>query len=130
MSRQLQLLAQAAPDLPSITCGDQSVTRAQFVQRIDELAHELRDLGVGLDDMVTIALPNSVDWFVAFAATWRVGGIPQPISSRLPAREVAAILELADPKVVIGVPDGSIEGRATLPVGHRAPASPTDALLL
>ena len=59
--------------------------------------YELRDLGVGQDDMVTIALPNSVDWFVAFAAAWRLGAIPQPISSRLPPREIDAIIELADP---------------------------------
>jgi bile acid-coenzyme A ligase len=121
-NRQLQLLADAAPGRPAITCGDHSVTRAQFVRLVDELAFELRDLGVVHDDMVTIALPNSIDWFVAFAAAWRVGATPQPISSRLPAREIAAIMELADPKVVIGVPDGSIEGRVTLPIGHRAPA--------
>lgn len=125
-SRQLQLLAEAAPDRPAITCGDQSVTRAQFVQLVDELAIELRQLGVRADDMVTIALPNSIDWFVAFAASWRLGAIPQPISSRLPAREIEAIMELADPKVVIGVPDGSIEGRATLPIGHRALAPSAD----
>ena len=29
--------------------------------------------------MVTIALPNSVDWFVAFAACWKIGAIPQPV---------------------------------------------------
>jgi bile acid-coenzyme A ligase len=125
--RRLQSLAEAEPDRPSVTCGDQSVTRAQFMQLVDDLAVELRDLGVGPDDMVTIALPNSVDWFVAFVAAWRLGAIPQPISSRLPQREIDAIMELADPKVVIGVPDGSIAGRATLPIGHRAPPAPADA---
>ena len=48
--------------------------------------------------MVTIALPNSVDWFVAVAATWKIGAIPQPVSPRLPTRELAAIVELADPR--------------------------------
>src|SRR5215211_7185059 len=101
--RRLQMLAETEPDRPSVTCGDQSVTRAQFMRLVDDLAVELRDLGVVADDMVTIALPNSVDWFVAFVAAWRLGAIPQPISSRLPQREIAAIMELADPKVVIGV---------------------------
>ena len=120
-SHQLRLLAEAQPHRPAITCGERSVTRAEFVELADDLAVELRGLGVVADDMVTIALPNSIDWFVAFAAAWRLGAIPQPISSRLPAREIDAIVELADPKVVIGVPDGSISGRSTLPIGHTAP---------
>ena len=53
--------------------------------------------------MVTIALANSVEWFVAFAACWKIGAIPQPVSARLPAPELQAILELADPPLVIGV---------------------------
>ena len=40
-------------------------------------------------DMVTIALPNSIDWFVAAAACWKLGAIPQPVSSRLPAAGAA-----------------------------------------
>jgi bile acid-coenzyme A ligase len=126
-SRQLQRLAEAAPDRSAITCGGESVTRSQFVQLVEARAHELHGLGVRAEHMVTIALPNSVDWFVAFAAAWRLGAIPQPISSRLPPREIEAIMELADPQVVIGVPDGSIVGRATLPAGHRSPSPPPDA---
>ena len=72
--------------------------------------------------MVTIALPNSIDWFVAVVACWKLGAIPQPVSARLPARELEAIVELADPKVVVGV------GRATsrragraCPLGYAPP---------
>ena len=34
----------------------------------NRLARDLENRGVKLGDMVTIALPNSVDWFVAAAA--------------------------------------------------------------
>lgn len=121
---QLHRLAADRPDRPAVTCGDEAVTYPQLIDRIDDLAHELRGLGVGEGDMVTIALPNSVEWFVAFAAAWRLGATPQPVSSRLPQREIDAIVELANPRVVVGVPDGSVPGRATLPIGHRAPARP------
>jgi bile acid-coenzyme A ligase len=126
---QLHRLAAAHPDRPAVTCGDEAVTYPELVDRIDDLAHELRSLGVSEGDMVTIALPNSVEWFVAFAASWRLGATPQPVSSRLPRREIDAIVELADPRVVIGVPDGSVPGRATLPIGHRAPARPAGSEL-
>jgi bile acid-coenzyme A ligase len=120
-SRHLQLLADADPDRPAVTCGDESLTRRDLVTRIDELAVDLAARGVGVGDMVTIALPNCVDWFVAFGAAWRVGATPQPISSRLPQREIDAIVELADPKAVIGVPENAVPGRACLPPGYRAP---------
>ena len=69
--------------------------------------------------MITVALPNSVEWFVAFAACWKIGAVPQPVSAKLPARELQAILELADPSVVIGVPPGA--GRWTPDAAHRLP---------
>jgi bile acid-coenzyme A ligase len=79
--------------------------------------------------MVTIALPNSVDWFVAVAAAWKVGAIPQPVSSRLPARELEAIVELADPPIVIGAEDGAFADRACLPVDYQPPPEISDAPL-
>lgn len=121
---QLQRLAATRPDRTAVRCGDEAVTYPELVERIDDLAVELQGLGATAGRMITIALPNSVEWFVAFAAAWRLGATPQPVSSRLPQREIDAIVELADPSVVIGVPDGSVPGRATLPIGHRAPARP------
>ena len=127
-SRQLQLLADADPDRVAITCGADSITRAQLVERGGDLAVYLRQHGVGDGDMVTIALPNGIDWFVAYVATWRLGAIPQPISSHLPAREIAAIMELADPSAVIGVAEGSVAGRLCLPHGFRAPRADATGL--
>jgi bile acid-coenzyme A ligase len=80
--------------------------------------------------MVTIALANSTDWFVAFAACWKIGAIPQPVSYRLPGRELAAILELADPKVIIGLSDPELApGRTILPSGYRPDPSLSDSEL-
>lgn len=123
-SRRLTELADAAPDRPAITCGPETVTRAELLARADDLARDLVDGGVGVGSMVSVALPNSVDWFVAAVAAWRIGAIPQPLSSRLPQRELEAIVELADAAVVMGVEPGSLEGRWCLPRGYRAPTRP------
>ena len=96
-ARRLTDLAADKPDAPSITCGNESLTRAELESRANRLARDLQIRGVTLGDMVTIALPNSVDWFVAVAAAWKLGAIPQPVSARLPQREFDAILELAQP---------------------------------
>lgn len=127
-NEQLRRLASADPTRPAVTCGDVTLTRAELVARIDDLAADLARRGVQPGALVTIAVPNSVDWFVAFAACWRVGATPQPVSARLPARELEAIIELADPPVVMGVPAASVPGRHCLPVGYRPPpCTPTEA---
>ncbi|MFZ4718027.1 MAG: AMP-binding protein [Ilumatobacteraceae bacterium] len=120
-SRQLRALADAAPDRPAITCGQDALTRRELVEAGDDLAVHLHEHGVREGDMVTVAVPNSIDWFIAYLAIWRLGAIPQPISSRLPQREVDAILELANPSAVVGAAEGSIPGRVCIPLGFRAP---------
>ena len=126
-SRRLSDLAAANPSRPAITCGEQSVTRAELETAADALARQLLEDGVQHGEMVTIALPNSVDWFVAAAATWKIGAIPQPVSPRLPRRELAAIVDLADPRVVLGADPDAFADRICRPIGYVAPAAAPDA---
>ena len=107
-------LAAADPNRVAITCGADSVTRAELNARANALARDLQGAGVGVGDMVTIALPNSVQWFVSAVACWKIGAVPQPVSSRLPGRELEQIVELADPRVVIGA---EVAGRTCFPIG-------------
>ena len=82
-----------------------------------------------MGDMITVALPNSVDWFVAFAAAWKIGATPQPVSSRLPRPELEAIVALAEPAAVIGVDEGSFADVRCLPLGYRSPGDLDDGPL-
>jgi bile acid-coenzyme A ligase len=128
-SRRLTSLAEQDPDRRAITCGDQSITRSGLESSANQLARDLLEGGAAEGDMITVALPNSVEWFIAFAACWKIGAIPQPVSARLPVRELRAILELANPSVVIGVPQELADGRRSLPIGYRPdPDLPDDPL--
>jgi bile acid-coenzyme A ligase len=118
---QLRTLAAQRPDFPAVTCGDTTLTRSQLDHRSDALAVEFRRLGVGPGDMVTLALPNSVEWFVASVALWKLGAIPQPVSARLPRRELEAVVELADPVLVVGIDPDQLPGRRCLPAGFQPP---------
>ena len=128
---RLRQLAAEAPDRPAVTCDDRSVTRAELVAAGDRLARDLAARGVGHGDFVTVALPNSVDWFVTYVAVWALGAVPQPVSARLPARELTAIVELAGSKVVVGVDPGSElaaglpAGTECIPVGYEPAAGPS-----
>ena len=120
---QLRTLAADDPDFVAVTCQDESITRSELLRRGGDLAVHLQSLGVKFGDLVTVAVPNSIDWFVSYVGIWMLGATPQPVSSRLPQRELDALIDLANPPVVIGVADGTVSGRPTIPVGFRAPSA-------
>ena len=68
----------------------------------NRIARALAKAGVSFGDYVTIALPNSLGFIEACYAVWKLGAVPQPVSSRLPQAELDAIVELANTPVVIG----------------------------
>ena len=117
-SQRLRQLADADPDRPAVTCGDTTLSRSELDRAANRLARDLLARGVEPGRMVTIALPNSVDWFTAFVACWRLGAIPQPVSSRLPGPELDAIVELTDPAAILGMPADAVAGRLSLPIGY------------
>ena len=127
--RRVTALAEQDPDRVAVTCAEHSMTRGELESAANRLARDLAAAGVGLGDMVTIALPNSTDWFVAFAACWKLGAVPQPISSKLPEPEIRSILELADPRAVIGVPPELAVGRRIVAVGDPADPDRSDTPL-
>lgn len=125
---RLEALARESPDEIAVVCGDEVLTRGDLVSRGGDLAVHLAAHGVGEGDLVTIAAPNGIEWFIAYVAAWRLGATPQPISSRLPERERDAIIELADPPVIIGAPAGSVQDRLCIPLGFRAPVADSTGL--
>src|SRR5512134_2804841 len=95
--------ARAAPRTPAISCDELTISRAELEARTNRLARAYRALGVTPDSLVTIGLPNGIGFFEATIAAWKLGATPQPISSRLPAAERRAIVDLANPSLVVGV---------------------------
>jgi bile acid-coenzyme A ligase len=116
-------LAAVDPARSAITCGSQTISRRELEARTNRLARVFGERGVTRDSFVTIGLPNGIGFYEATVAVWKLGATPQPISSRLPAAERSAIIELANPSLVVGVDPQEVPGRATLPAGFEAPAS-------
>lgn len=102
---QLFQLAAAAPDAPAVTCSGRTITRAELESTSNRLARAYAELGVGVGDYVTVALPNSLEWVRAVTAVWKLGAIPQPLSPRMPNAEFAALLDLKPRALIIGRPD-------------------------
>lgn len=103
ISRAFSLLAERDPEHPAVRDDDQALTRAELESWSNRLARQWQTLGVGLDDTVTIALPNTVGFVVAAVAAWKVGATVAPLSPRLPVDELDAVLALAAPALVVGL---------------------------
>jgi bile acid-coenzyme A ligase len=103
-ARRLSDHAAAKPLRPALTDPLRTVTRAELEAQSLATAHELARRGVVQGDNVTIALPNSVEFVATTIACWKLGATPQPVSSRLPKRELEEIIELAEPRVVVEAP--------------------------
>jgi bile acid-coenzyme A ligase len=86
---------------PSVTGEEVTRSWVELELRTNRLARGLEARGAGEGSLVTIGLPNSVEFIEACIACWKIGAVPQPVSSRLPALELQAIVDLADPPVVI-----------------------------
>jgi len=122
----IDLLSQRAPDAPALTCPDRVTTRAELAAASNRAAREFAALGTRQGDMVTIGLVNGAAFYAAVIGAWKVGAIPQPVSAKLPPAELAALVGLADPAVVVGL---EAPGRPWLPPGWTPdPALPSDPL--
>ena len=65
MGQVIGLLAQEAPERPAITHEDRTLSRLELELRTNRLARGYAQLGVGQDDLVTIALPNGIAFYEA-----------------------------------------------------------------
>lgn len=95
-----------------------SLTWGELEARTNRLARAYQALGVKMDDFVTIALPNGIEFFEACLATWKAGATPQPVSARLPKFERDQIVEVGAPSLVVGVEPGEYAPIACLPAGY------------
>lgn len=98
----LRRWAEHDPDRPAVSDPDRTLTRAQLEADSDALADAFAEQGVRAGSFVTIALPNEVAFFAAVVAAWKLGATPQPVSARSPDAELARVLELAKPALVVG----------------------------
>ena len=118
ISRCVTELARRDPDRPAVIDEDGTLTRHELDLRTNALARAYAGLGDGPGALVTIALPNGRAFVEACVAVWKLGGTPQPVSARLPPAELAAVIALADPVLVVGA---DAPGRTSVEAGLPLP---------
>ena len=81
--------------------GETRWTYAQLDDATTRVAAPLQDAGVGPEDIVAIALPRSVEFFVAALGIWKAGGAFLPLDPEGPRERLSYMLANAAPKTII-----------------------------
>jgi acyl-CoA synthetase (AMP-forming)/AMP-acid ligase II len=69
----------------------------------DEVAAGLRHRGVRAGDVVALVLPPGPEYLLAYCAAAKLGAITAGVNDRLSERERLAVLDVADPRIVLTV---------------------------
>jgi bile acid-coenzyme A ligase len=111
---RLHRLVDERPGAPALTIADAQVSRAELLNAVRRVAGRFTEAGVHAGSTVAIALPNSIEFLQSTIACWWLGATPQPVSHRLVSAELRAIVELADPDLVVGIDTVDAPGRSVL----------------
>ena len=89
------------PDKTAIVGGDTRITYRQLATEVNRVAHNLRALGVGPGDVVSVQLYNTPEFVMIHLAASRLGAVTNPLLHNYRASELTYILGLAQSKVAI-----------------------------
>jgi 2-aminobenzoate-CoA ligase len=90
---------------PAIHFEDSVTTYQQLTEDVLRFAGALRQHGVRSGDRVILRLLNRPHFVTAFLAVLRIGAIAVPTAPLLRSREIAAIIDSADPVLLISETD-------------------------
>jgi long-chain acyl-CoA synthetase len=76
-------------------------TFAEFDAAVNRTARLLESQGIGKGDAVSLLMPNSAEYVIAYFACWKLGGIAGPINSLLKAHEVEFVISDSEAKALL-----------------------------
>ncbi len=76
-------------------------TYAEFAAAVDRAARLLTAKGVGKGDVVSLLMPNGVEYIVAYFACWQIGALAGPVNSLLKEQEISFVLSDSETKTLL-----------------------------
>ncbi|WP_414561754.1 MULTISPECIES: amino acid adenylation domain-containing protein [unclassified Anabaena] len=99
-----QLFAQQVektPDAVAVVFAGQQLTYQELNNRANSLAHYLRSLGVGANELVGISVERSLEMVVGLLAILKAGGAYLPLDPTYPVERLSLMLEDAQARVLL-----------------------------
>jgi amino acid adenylation domain-containing protein len=97
----IEAQVERSPDAIAVVFEQQVLSYRQLNQRANQLAHYLRQLGVGPDRLVGICVERSLDMLIAMLAVLKAGGAYVPIDPAYPSERIQYVLEHAQAEVLL-----------------------------
>nr|HDS0967461.1 AMP-binding protein [Pseudomonas putida]HDS0993876.1 AMP-binding protein [Pseudomonas putida] len=91
-----ELIAEQAalrPNATALVCDVQGMTYRQLNERANRLAHKLRELGVGPDVLVGLAVERSLEMVVGLLGILKAGGAYVPLDPEYPQDRLAYMMQ-------------------------------------
>ncbi|MBX8517028.1 amino acid adenylation domain-containing protein [Pseudomonas cichorii] len=82
----------ATPDAPALIFDNQQMSYAQLNARANQLAHKLRESGIGPDALVGICIERSLELVIGLLAILKAGGAYVPLDPDYPQDRLAYML--------------------------------------
>src|SRR6266852_532633 len=73
----------------------------QFEQAVTRAAHLLQSHGVVKGDVVSLLMPNSAEYIIAYFACWQLGALAGPVNSLLKEEEVSFVMNNSAAKTIL-----------------------------
>ena len=89
------------PDREALIDGMHRLTYRGLADGIDRMAARLRALGIGAGDVVTIQLPNWIEFALVFFALERLGAVAVTVSVDFRSRELEYIMRFSGAKMLV-----------------------------
>ncbi|HXQ70260.1 MAG TPA: AMP-binding protein [Pyrinomonadaceae bacterium] len=99
----LQQRASAAPEKVFLLseADKRQFTYREFEQAVARAAGMLAAHGIGKGDVVSLLLPNSVEYIVAYFACWQLGALAGPVNGHLKQQEIEYVVSNSESKLML-----------------------------
>ena len=90
-----------SPEAIAVVFEEQELSYRELNRRANQLAHYLRELGVGPDTRVALCVERSLEMIIALLAVLKAGGAYVPLDPAYPVERIQRMLADATPIVVL-----------------------------
>src|SRR5438477_306644 len=80
-------------------------TYAEFDAAVNRAAALLAAHGIGKGDVVSLLMPNSAEYIIAYFACWKLGALAGPVNSLLKEHEIEFVMNNSEAKAMLVAPE-------------------------
>ena len=99
----LRQRASVSPDKVFLLSADdkRQFTYREFEAAVGRVAGMLAAQGVGKGDVVSLLLPNSAEYVIAYFACWELGALAGPVNGLLKSQEIEYVVSNSEAKLIL-----------------------------